>query len=362
MKVLFWTDGFWPRTGGIETQAFEFIKGMQQRGHDYRVIAQQDSPKDKEYEIYEGIPIQRFTFSIIQQDLSYLRRIQNEVQGLMNEFQPHIIHLNACAGLGVLVFLLLKEMFRCPIILTLHAPFFYESQNPFLAQIAAVSCHIFCVSQWVLDETKKLIPTALPKLQLIYNGLSLPSHLPTALPFSPPVLLLLGRLSPEKGFETAIQAFSYLKNSGSSARLIIAGGGQERPLLESLVHQLKLQDAVHFTGELEREQGRMWINQATLMLVPSYFESFGLVALEAMHMQRPVIASRIGGLQEVILDNQTGFLVPPHDPLALYHKIELLLNQPDRAIEMGLQGYKRATEHFTLKQNMMAYEEALCRL
>ena len=360
MKALFWTDGFWPRIGGIETQGYQFIKGMQQRGHEYRVFAQKDSPNNKEHELYDGISIRRFDFSLIQKNLKCLRSIQDELQHTIDEFQPNLIHLNASSEWAVLAFLLLKGMFRLPIALTLHAPFFYASKNPFLGQIAEISDQIFCVSKWVLEQTTNLVPAAAHKLQLIYNGLPLPNIIPTPLPFSPPVLLLLGRLSPEKGFHTAIQAFSLLKNDGSKARLVIAGGGQELPFLERLVDQLELKDSVEFTGELVREEGLHWINQATFMIVPSYFESFGLVALEAMHMKRPVIASRIGGLEEIVLDNETGLLIPPHDPIALHQAIQTLINQPDKAVQMGLNGYKRSIQQFTLEQNIIAYERALC--
>jgi glycosyltransferase involved in cell wall biosynthesis len=138
---------------------------------------------------------------------------------------------------------------------------------------------------------------------------------------------------------------------------VIAGGGQERPFLERLVNQLELQSTVHFTGELSREEGLQWINRATLLMVPSYFEPFGLVALEAMHLKRPVIASCVGGLAEIVLDGTTGLLVPPQSHDALYQAMQNLLNQPRQAIEMGQNGYKRAAEQFTLEQNSKVYEK-----
>lgn len=360
MKALFWTDGFWPRTGGIETQGLEFIKGMHQRGHEYRVFAQQDFPHYKEREVYEGISIRRFNFTLVQQSLSYLRVIQNELQETIDEFQPDFIHLNASSGLAALVFLLIKTMFQIPVILTLHAPFFYNKKNPFLAQIIDSAHLVCCVSQWVLDQTKALLPEAKNKLKLIYNGLSPQNTSATPLSFHPPVILLLGRLSEEKGFDTAIQAFALLKKRHFEGKLIVAGGGPEALFLKKLVMELALEQCVEFTGELEREAGLYWINQATLVVVPSYFESFGLVALEAMHLRRPVIASKIGGIQEVVLDHETGFLVPPHDPIALSEAIYTLLSDPNKATELGLNGYKRAMSCFTLEENMKMYEDLLC--
>lgn len=358
MKIIFWTDGFWPRKGGIETQGDQFIREMQQRGHEYRVFATRDSPRDREEEIYNGIPIRRFDFRLIEKNVHCLRLIREEVQRVIDEFQPDIVHLNANTGLAVFAFFLIHRVFRMPIISTLHSPFFYKGKNPVLERIATISNEVYCVSKWTLNQVKAQIPFAAHKVKLIYNGLHLPNLDPAPLCFSLPTLLLLGRLAPEKGFDTAIRAFSLLKKSGSDAKLIIAGGGQERLSLEHLVDQLELKDAVHFTGELSREEGLQWINRATLVIVPSYFEPFGLVALEAMHLKRPVIASRVGGLREIILGGKTGILVPPQAPSALYQAIQELLNDPNRAIQMGLNGYKRATQKFTLEQNIKAYEKS----
>ncbi len=359
MKALFWTDGFWPRTGGIETQGYQFIKGMQQRGHHYRVIAQRDSVNDQEHELYDGISIRRFDFNRVE-DFRTLRVLQTEVQRILDEFQPDCIHLFASSGLSVFVFLLIKEIFRVPIIATLHTPYFYKGLNPILEPILKISDRVFCVSKWVLEQTKSLAPQT--SLELIYNGLPHPKITPTLLSLSPSVLLVMGRLAPEKGFDTAIRAFSLLKKGGSEARLVIVGGGPERSTLEHLAAELKLTDTIYFTGELKREEGLHWINRASMILVPSYFEPFGLVALEAMLMKRPVIASRVGGLEEIVLDGETGILIPPADPIALSRAIQTLIDQPVLAIQMGVNGYKRASERFTLEQNLIAYEGLMGRL
>jgi glycosyltransferase involved in cell wall biosynthesis len=137
---------------------------------------------------------------------------------------------------------------------------------------------------------------------------------------------------------------------------MIVGDGPERSSLERLVEQLELKDAIQFTGEFSREEALHCVNRATLVIVPSYFEPFGLVALEAMQMKRPVIASRIGGLQEVIVDGETGILVPSREPVAFYHAIDALISDPNKAVWMGLNGYKRALSQFSLERNVAGYE------
>jgi glycogen(starch) synthase len=323
------------------------------------VFAQQDSPSWSEDEVYRGIPIKRLDFDriILSKEPKKFRAIEEYIEKVAKEFRPDIIHLNKCVGGVMFAFLLFRNRLSAPVVLTVHAPYESESEVDLIdRQTFAQSAQVCCVSKWVLSEMEKHAPMTKDKLRLIYNGLSMPGVEPNPLSFSPPTILLLGRLSLEKGFDTAITAFSLLKKSGSNARLIIAGGGWERPRLERLVAELGLTD-VQFTREIEREQALSFLNQATLVVVPSHSESFGLVALEAMQMGRPVIASRVGGLPEVIPDEETGLFVPPRDPVALCNAIQTLLNDPEKAMRMGEKGRKWARENFTLQQHVTQYEQ-----
>ncbi len=357
MRFLFWTDGFWPRLGGIETQGFHLIQGMQERGHECRVIAHKDHPSWRDEEVYKGISIRRIDFNAIveKRELHRIRAVQTYVESVIEEFRPDIVHLYACLGGSAFAFLLCVQMFRVPIVLTAHAPYLHGGQfPPLVGKIASFASQICCVSHWVLSEMKRHLPLQAPKMRCIYNGLPMTEVEPAPLPFSPPILLAFGRLAPEKGFETAIRAFALLKKRGSPAQLIVAGGGPQRPALEHLAHELGV--AVQFTGVLSDEEVLATFNRATLVLVPSIIESFGLVILEAMQFRRPVIASRVEGIPEVVADGETGLLVPALDPEALCSAIESLLNDPERARKLGLKGRERA-EQFTLEQNVAQHED-----
>lgn len=359
MRILFWADGFWPRLGGIETQSLHLIEEMQKRGHLYQVLAQKDAPHWKEEEIYKGIPISRFDFNGILKDknLKSMNAIKEHLKKVMVEFQPDLIHLDACLGGSAFAFLLCMKEFHRPIAMTAHAPYLYQGQlSPLFEKVCFFVDQIACVSNWVLNEMRCHLPTLNSKLRCICNGLSIPEAKPQRLSFFPPLLLCFGRLSKEKGFDKAIIAFSLLKKRGSLAHLVIAGGGPERPFLENLVQELGLTLSVTFTGVLSQEEVLSWFNRATLVIVPSLSESFGLVILEAMQLERPVIAFRIQGIPEVIAEGETGLLVDPEDPLALCCAIETLLLNPEKAIKMGIEGRKRALEKFTIQQNAARYE------
>ena len=359
MRVLFWADGFWPSVGGMETQALQFIEKMQKKGHQYIVLAQRDSPDLKEDEVYRGIRIKRFAFDriIAKCEIQQIHAIRETLEKISREFQPDLVHLSVWIGCSAFAFLLFKSLFPIPIIFTCHTPFTYENPSTLMIEkLASSTQQICCVSKWVMREIEQSVPAARNQLRLIYNGLSMPEIDPLPLPFSPPTLLLLGRLTPEKGFRIAITAFSLLKKMGSCAQLLVAGEGIDRLFLENLVHQLGLTHSVQFTGEVARNQIPSLMNQTTLVIIPSYFESFGLVALEAMQMQRPVIASAVGGLQEIVSDGETGLLVPPGNPALLYAAIHAMLSDPQKAIQMGKAGQEKAMA-FTLDQHVASYEE-----
>ena len=245
-----------------------------------------------------------------------------------------------------------------PVIITVHAPYYPEGIPPLVEQICDSVDWIYCASNWGLSAMEKVLPQHKNKMGMIYYGLSLPTLEPTPLPFSPPTVLLLGRLSSEKGFEIGIEAFSLLKKSGSNARLLIAGEGDERPFLEYLVNRLDVRAYTQFTGNIPRQDEGVYsvINQSTFVVMPSNFEAFGLVALESMRMGRPVIASNVGGLPEIVLDNERGLLVPPNDPIAFFEAMKKLLDHPKSTLEMGIKARTWGTKTFLLQENLDRYE------
>ncbi len=219
MNILFWTDGFWPRIGGIETQAVQYIQEMRKKGHRFSIVAQKDYPDWKGEDDYEGTPIRRFDFNrlVVAGDLKQFRPISNYLEAVRKEFRPDIVHLNISAVWSAFFFLLFEGAFQAPIVLTVHAPYLFQTGvTPFVTKIPFMVDQICCVSGWVLKELKKWLPAARHKMRLIYNGLEMPSLSPTPLRFSPPTLLLLGRLSSEKGYDVAIRAFCLLKKKGLS--------------------------------------------------------------------------------------------------------------------------------------------------
>ena len=184
----------------------------------------------------------------------------------------------------------------------------------------------------------------------------MPTALPATLPIDAPRILCVGRLEPNKNFTLVIQAFALLVKRFSHARLTIIGVGSLRSILEQQAASLDLEDKVKFPGRVPPGTIPEWINQANMVVVSSYLEGFSLVALEAAQMARPVIATRIPAVTEVVLHEKTGLIVDHDDPQGLADAMTCIFTHPERAKQMGEAGRIRAKTVFTLEPCVEAYD------
>jgi D-inositol-3-phosphate glycosyltransferase len=175
-----------------------------------------------------------------------------------------------------------------------------------------------------------------------------------------PLLLYVGRLQPIKGLETLLEAMTLLRGP---ARLLIVGGDQDEPenghgdYLRGRVAALGLEGRVRFLGAQPQERLHLFYAAADATVMPSYYESFGMVALEAMACGSPVVASRVGGLTTTVRDGVTGYLVPEGDAAAFAERLELLLRDGGRRERFGREATRWAAEH-----RWPCVAEAVCRL
>ncbi|MGE4170286.1 MAG: glycosyltransferase [Candidatus Margulisiibacteriota bacterium] len=207
-------------------------------------------------------------------------------------------------------------------------------------------------------------------IQLLYNGTEKPQYLedPEAvrrrlgLGENDWCVGITGRIDGWKGHRTAILAFSKL--SFPNRKLIIMGSYHLikdpglKADLESLITELNLTNRVVFTGYLQDPASV--VNTLDVVICPSDYEPFGLVAIEAMALAKPVVASDVGGLSEIVLDGETGFLVPPKNSDALAEKLALLADNA-LAKTMGKKGQIRFEQCFTTDVFWAAYGTFLAK-
>lgn len=159
-----------------------------------------------------------------------------------------------------------------------------------------------------------------------------------------PVVGFFGRLIAQKGVAVLLEAFSRLQTTHPSAQLVIVGDGDLRAELERQATSLAIGTKVTFTGWVEDASALM--PGCDIVVMPSRWEGFGLVALEAMNAHRPLIASRVSALPEIVVDGETGRLVHPDDPAELATAIGQLLDDPAGRRTLGEAGYARRNKIF----------------
>jgi len=188
------------------------------------------------------------------------------------------------------------------------------------------------------------------------------------------LVLFVGRLDPVKGLDTLLQAMCELNDLepelSKTLSLLVIGGdtdsngtdlGEELECLDNLKDEVGLNDLVAFVGSRAQDKLAYYYSAAEVCVVPSYYESFGLVALEAMACGTPVIASRVGGLQHTVEDGVTGFLVPAGDPQALAQKLRMVLCDAELRQRLGANA-QRSTQSYSWRavaERMMSVYQQL---
>ena len=223
--------------------------------------------------------------------------------------------------------------------------------SPLLAAHVAIANSLDCQS-WIRSALGKRVAR---RSRVVHNGVPEPDPAAAAAPAErrtgPRNLVVVGRLARRKGQDTAISAAALVRRAGFDVQLTLVGDGY--PGYEDYVDHLRELAVEEQVGDVTVFAGFQdptpHMAAADVVLVPSRVEPFGLVAVEALLLGRPLVATRVGGLQEIISDGETGLLVPPEDPQALAEAIIRLLSDPLAAAALGRAGQADARARFSME-------------
>lgn len=221
--------------------------------------------------------------------------------------------------------------------------------------------HIVCNShaiQRVLTDSCG-VPAA--RLTTILNGVDTDYFRPPESPAAgPPRVLSVARMVPEKDHDTLLAAFHLTVKAHPEAELWLVGDGPRLAATRESAQRLSISDKVKFIPP--REDLRPLLHQASLLVLSSKTEALPNVVLEAMAAGLPVVATRVGGVPELVELNRTGWLVNPGDAPALAEALSRAASDPDARQAMGQAGRERAVKHFSLDTMARQYESLLDRL
>ena len=365
MRILFWSELFWPYLGGAELFGARLISYLQSRDHDFMVITSKRTC-DRPDEDHDGVLIHRFPFreALGGSGMKVFPQVVSDVIKAKARFNPDLIFMNGISA-STFFHLVTNDAHPSPVIVRVNQEVLCGekgSEATITGKVLSAANWVVCVSTSLLSQVQSLVPNLSGRSSVIRNGLEPPGLIPTALPFEAPVLLCIGRLVRQKGFDMALAAFGSICERYPKLRLVLAGDGPERENLQTQITALGLANRAELCGWVAPEHIFRLINSATVILMPSRFEGLPTVALQAGMMARPVVAMRVGGLPEVVVDRNTGLLVAPEDRAALSKAIVYLLEHPECAARMGEAARQRVTKHFGWDPCVIEYEQLFRQL
>jgi colanic acid/amylovoran biosynthesis glycosyltransferase len=220
------------------------------------------------------------------------------------------------------------------------------------------------------DYSEKFLQERFPecadRIHRVYNGLNLAEFGRANFSSDPPLIVAIGRLIAKKGFSSLIRACALLFEHGKPFRCEIFGEGPLENQLGAQIEESGLKELVKLPGAKPQHELRERLAAANAFVLPSVPEAGGgmdnlpTVIMEAMATSLPVVSTRIGGIPEMVIDNETGYLVRPDDPVALADAIEKVINDRSLGQKLGQTGHRRAQTLFSIEKNVRDLCALIC--
>ncbi|BCW98667.1 MAG: hypothetical protein KatS3mg024_1494 [Armatimonadota bacterium] len=357
MNIAIFASAFYPHVGGVEELCRQLALESMRKGHRVIILTNRWPRSLPEHEELEGIPVYRLPFRVpdgsLKAHVSYHlthRQIVRRMLGILRKHAVDVLHVQCISSNGYYA-MVAKQAMGLPLVvtaqgeLTMDASGIYQRSGYMrrtLRRILNVADAITACSRATLQELEEWYATPFgERAEVIHNGIRLADFQDERpLPERPPFILGIGRMVPQKGFDLLIEAF---RRAGTADMdLLVAGDGPELAALKELAAASGLDGRVLFPGKADRQTAAALFRECAFFVLPSRHEPFGIVNLEAMAAGKAVLATRVGGVPEVVLDGETGILVPPEDVDALAEGIRRLAGDPSLRERLGAAGRERA--------------------
>jgi glycogen(starch) synthase len=324
MNVLLIVSSYAPNTGGLQTVTRQLASALRERGHQLKVLANCYPRTLAASEVLDGVQVVRWHFLLprLQQLLSlrfdlflagflYLPLTLMRLVFLLRGERPDVVNLHF-VGAPAMFVLIARWFARFRLVVSTHgddveglAARGWFDRWVFRSLLRRAEVVTAC-SQYLLDEALQIEESAREKGRVIHNGIEASQ---ASVVRNTRGVFAAGRMVPKKGFDVLLRAHA---TDPTQSRLTLIGDGPERESLEQLSRTLGMNGEVRFRGNQDHAQVLEEMAAADLVAIPSLQEPFGLIALEAMSLGKPIVASRVGGLPEV-LEGADALLVKPGD-------------------------------------------------
>ncbi len=347
--------------GGTEMQTFQLASTLVKLNYEVEIIS---------YFEYNELIVQKFkelnlkvhllNFQRSIKPTKFIKELKNEIKNI----NPNFVHIQYMAP-GFLTLVATKLAFVKKIYVTIHQPYTksHKMISKILVRLAAFfSTKFVCVSlntenSWFGSSRLFNSNSTSKKHFTIYNSIDLNkidniinSTRKNYYSKQTSEIITIGalaRMRHEKGIDILIESFKILKTKYSNIDLLLIGDGPNMNDYKKLVNKSNLNQSIHFLGELSWEDAIYNINNCDIVVTPSRFEGFGLSTAESMALHKPIVASNVDGLKEVVSEFETGLFFSNENINDLVSKIELLILDTELRIEYGNNARKRINEKFT---------------
>ena len=264
------------------------------------------------------------------------------------------------AGMAARTALWINKFFSIPFSFTAHANDIF-SPRQFeigLDKLVGTARAIVTETDYAARFLRERFPHRADRVHRIYNGLDISEFGRAEFASQPPLIIAVGRLISKKGFGDLIRSCALLKERGKSFRCEIIGEGSLENELRGQIDELSLQNAVVLAGAKPQLELRRRLAAANVFVLPSVVDPDGgmdnlpTVIMEAMATGLPVVSTNIGGIPEMVIENETGFLVQSGNARAMAAAIEKVISDSSLAARLGHSGYERARTLFSIENNV----------
>ena len=373
MRILQLCVRFPPAPGGAETHVHSISKELVKRGHDVTVFTSDlytETPFVRLTEVpnrIDGIPVRRFRAHTMGGEMHYVL-VPSLLWKSIRE-KVDVVHAHSYGYFHVNAALLMRRLRGVPFVFTPH---FHPEWSMWGGSRRRLLRRIYdkLLGPTILDSADRIIGVSKAEMSLM-NGGRFAEGRTTIIPngispedFDPPpdgrlfrerygldgkVALFVGRLASNKGLDTLVDSIPKVIAEQDYVKFVLVG--QDEGMRESLLKKadsLGVSDALVFTGHITDDRlFRSAFASSDVFVLPSEYEAFGIVLLEAMMCEKPCIASAVGGTSEAVVHNETGLLVEYGNADELADVISGVLSDPQKAKEMGKKGKERVLRKFT---------------
>jgi len=389
------SSSYLPVLGGLQEAVSQLAEAFRGAGHDVIVVTSRYPRNLKRNETINGIPVTRMFFTGFHLESPDPYVVVKFIAGLMisavnflrllnllKKRKPDVVNIHFLGSQAPYA-MLASRFLGIQCVMSLHGddveglPHRSKIGRLLFEKILTAAGHVTACSGYLLGEAKKMVPAIGTKSTVIHNGVR-PEEFLNVLPYAhtEPYILAAGRFVHKKGFDILLRAYRTALGKGLKSDLILAGDGVEKQKLLTLAVDLGLSFAeketnrvwigdgsdastsrVVFWGRAGRAEMKSLMKGCSLCVIPSREEAFGIVALEAFASGKSVVATKVGGLPEIVHEGQNGYLVAPDDAEGLAERILSAMQDGKSDVSPN---FEVNTWESAAKRYLAAYEN-ICR-